>query len=69
MYSINPVSRLTAIEYYLKNKQRFTNTKRIGKWIAKVFGEVPTIETIYGCLVTNENSKLLVEKFAKAKFD
>jgi hypothetical protein len=69
MYSINPVSRLTAIEYYVKNKKKFKQNNDIDKWIEKVYNEVPTIETISGCIVSEENSKQLVEELAKLKLD
>lgn len=69
MYSINPVSRLTAIEYYFKNSKKYNFNKQADKWIEKVFTEVPVIKTISGCIVGHKNSKSLVEEFAKAKFD
>jgi hypothetical protein len=69
MYSINPVSRLTAIEYYFKNSKKYNFNKQVNKWIEKVFKEVPTIKTISGCIAGHESSKSLVEEFAKTKFD
>ncbi len=67
MYSINPASRLTAIEYYLKNKKKFTNKILIDRWIEKVYKEFPKVETMSGCLGYQENSKKLVEMFSKFK--
>ncbi|HYF32581.1 MAG TPA: hypothetical protein VD993_15760 [Chitinophagaceae bacterium] len=49
MYSINPASRLTAIEYYLKNNARFARKEFIDKWIEENFIELPEIDTMYGC--------------------
>ncbi len=69
MYSINPVSRLTAIEYYYKYPKKYNSNKQVDMWIQKVFKEVPFIKTISGCFVDYGSSKLLVDKFAKAKFD
>ena len=69
MYSINPVSRLTAIEYYFRNPKEYKSDKQVNKWIEKVFKEVPAIRTISGCIVSHENSRSLVEEFVKVKFN
>lgn len=69
MYSINPVSRLTAIEYYFKNSKKYKPNKQVDLWIEKVFKEVPIIKTITGCIGGHENSKSVVAKFTKFEFD
>jgi hypothetical protein len=66
MYSINPASRLTAIEYFLKNKSRFRSSDDIENWIALVFMEKPKIETMNGCIISEQPSASLVKKFAKS---
>ena len=63
MYSINPASRLTAVEYYYKNKDKFLNSIEINNWIDTIFTETPTIETLSGCVVRINNSRFLVEKY------
>lgn len=67
MYSINPASRLTAIEYYLKNKDRFKNTNEINDWIEVVYREVPEVDTMNGCYYSKENSRELVAAMIKIK--
>lgn len=69
MYSINPASRLTAIEYYLKNKHRFKITNETLDWIERVYQEVPEVYTMNGCLYGKENSKKLVAYMVKRKKD
>jgi hypothetical protein len=68
MYSINPASRLTAIEYFLKNRSRFRLSDEIEKWIALVFLEKPKIETMNGCLISERPSASLVKAFVKSSF-
>ncbi len=66
MYSINPASRLTAIEYYLKNKSKFSVSNEIENWIKKNFKETPIIETRIGCTYSEFlSTKDLVEMYAK----
>lgn len=67
MYAINPVSRLTAIEYYLKNKKRFPASKAINDWIKKVYANTPEINTMSGDYEDVESSKILVERMMKLK--
>jgi hypothetical protein len=59
MYSINPASRLTAIEYYLKQKENFSCQQSIDKWIDFVFLEMPTIKTMIGCFPITETTETL----------
>lgn len=65
MYSINPASRLTAIEYYYKHRRQFSNQKEIEAWIRKVYKALPTITTMYGCLVENTDARKRVEEYVK----
>lgn len=67
MYAINPASRLTAIEYYLKNIKQFTTTQEINNWINSVYAELPQILTISGCIQEHANAKSLVEKYVNSK--
>lgn len=67
MNSINPGTRLMAIEFYLKNKSDFKNQDLINNWINKVYSELPTIETLEGCFVMQKNSKELVSEYVNRK--
>jgi hypothetical protein len=67
MYAINPVSRLTAIEYYYKHKKEFSNRDKIDLWIEQVYKAKPVVETINGCFVYNEDARKLVELYSKIK--
>ncbi len=60
MYSINPASRFTAIEYYITNKSQFTDTLKIDQWINICFAELPEVTTLMGCFVTKMDSRSLV---------
>lgn len=59
MYSINPASRLTAIEYYLKHKENFSLHQQIDKWIDLVFSEIPIVKTMNGCFPISETTETL----------
>ena len=67
MHSVNPASRLTAIEFYLQNKENFSENFEIEQWIEKIYLETPTIETLSGCMVEIQNSRKLVEMYANMK--
>lgn len=60
MYSINPASRLTAIEYYWKHKDSFENSDAIDKWIEQIFKQMPTVNSMYGCSSVTADTKFLV---------
>lgn len=68
MYAINPVSRLTAFEYYLNNKEKFTRYQHLDKWIKSVFKELPTIPLHAGDLVVSKNATQAVEQCARKRF-
>lgn len=59
MYSINPASRLTAIDYYLKHKESFSSQQQIDKWIDIVFAETPKVKTMSGCFFVTETTEAL----------
>lgn len=48
MFSINPASRLTAIEYYLKREFNIGDQKMLNSWIEQNYKEIPNVE-IGGC--------------------
>lgn len=69
MYSINPASRLTAIEYYLKHKDSFTNQQTLDEWIEKNFTEMPKIETLFGCIQELFDTRTLVYMYSTHEDD
>jgi hypothetical protein len=60
-FSINPASRLTAIEYYKRHQKEFANMESIERWIQQVYKETPKVHTLMGCLGETLDSWLLVE--------
>jgi len=64
MYSINPASRLTAIEYFLRHKDSFTNQQALEAWIEKNFTETPKVETLFGCFRELWDTKTLVYMYS-----
>ncbi len=68
MFSINPASRLTAIEYYLKEKERFSSQQLIDKWIDLVFLEMQKIKTMLGCFPITEATETLFPRHYVDKF-
>jgi hypothetical protein len=68
MYSINPASRLTAIDYYLKNKERFSSQQQIDKWIGLIFSKTPTVKTMSGCITITETTETLFPKYYIDKY-
>ena len=68
MYSKNPASRLTAIEYYYKHPDLFEKEKpEIDKWIKIVFKNVPYIKTLRGCIGGMESSEKLTKEYSQIK--
>jgi antitoxin component YwqK of YwqJK toxin-antitoxin module len=65
LYSINPASRLMAIEYCIKKKNTILQDKQIEEWIDRIYKEVPMINTLNGCFGSTESSKSLVEYYSK----
>lgn len=66
MHAVNPASRLTAIEYYLKNKKRFADSEQllVEQWIEVVFIELPKIESRQGCIGGLYDARDLVTEFS-----
>jgi hypothetical protein len=67
MYSVNPASRLTAIEYYFKHKGHFSEQVEIEAWIHKVYKALPTVTTMYGCIVEHTDARKRVEEYVKGE--
>jgi hypothetical protein len=67
MYSINPASRFTAIEYYLNHKEHFNDTAGIDIWVERNFTELPEVKTKFGCIVELYDTRTLVEMFRHAE--
>jgi len=65
MYSINPASRLSAIEYYYRHPELFKNRAAIEGWIKKVYVQTATVESISGCIVYRDKPENLVNNFLK----
>lgn len=64
MYSINPASRLTAIEHYLKrNWEKLGQQPSVEHWISKIFKETPKIKTMSGCFLITESPEGLFPWF------
>ena len=64
MYSINPASRLTAIEYYFKHKDSFSSLPFLNVWIEKNFTELPTVLTLFGCIGEQQSTRFLVQLYS-----
>ena len=68
MYSKNPASRLTAIEYYYKYPDLFEKEKKeLDNWVKIVFKNVPYIKTLRGCIGGMESSKKLTREYSLIK--
>ncbi len=63
MYSINPVSRLTAIECYFKHMDRFERSSLYNDWINRNFIEIPEIRTCFGDVIKMQNTRLLFQGY------
>jgi hypothetical protein len=65
MYSVNPASRLTAIEYYFKHKSLFSSQAEIETWIRNVYKALPRVRTMYGCIGEHTDARKRVEEYVK----
>jgi hypothetical protein len=65
MFSKNPSTRFCAIEYYLRNKEKFTDQEQIEAWMKKCFQQNPFVRIHEGCFLDYESSEETVFKFAK----
>ena len=68
MYSLNPASRLTAIEFYLDHKEMFLEQQAIDNWIEIVFSEKREIKTMSGCFEVAKTPETLFRKFYVDKY-
>ncbi len=66
LFSKNPATRLTAIEEYYRNTAKFEKYKaEIENRIQTIFKELPETKTMFGCVLTSDDSKKLVEFYLK----
>jgi hypothetical protein len=64
MYSINPASRLTAIEYYYyRSRHEFGAIPEVDAWVLQVFDEVPRVSIAMGCIVETTTAQGAVAIF------
>jgi hypothetical protein len=65
LYSKNPATRLSAIEYYYQHPEQFvTNKDRYEKTIEAIYAESPLIETVVSGHTTTQNAEEMVKLFA-----
>jgi len=64
LYSINPASRLTAIEYYWKHKDAFRKQESVDEWIEQNFKEMPNVDSMLGCSSVTENTRSYVYMYS-----
>jgi hypothetical protein len=69
MYSLNPASRFTAIEYYLRHKDSFSNQQALDEWMELNFNEIPTIQTLSGCIRESYDTRSLVEMYSSMEVE
>lgn len=69
MYSLNPASRFTAFEYYLKHIDSFSDQQILDELMEKNFMEVPTVQTLFGCIGQSYDTRALVNMYASMKTD
>lgn len=66
LYSKNPATRLTAIEEYYRNTAKFIKYKaEIENRIKIIYKKLPEMRTMYGCILTTDNSEKLVSIYLK----
>lgn len=66
LYSLNPATRLSAIEYYYQHPELFNNKIALEARIKVLYKEMPVITTIIGTTTTNQNAEELVITYANA---
>jgi hypothetical protein len=69
LYSINPASRLSAIELCIKKQYPILKNPTIARWIDKLYTEVPQMYTLNGCIGNMQDSRQLVEQYSKISLD
>lgn len=68
-YSINPVTRFLAYEEMIRqNLVSMYGESDQNEWIRYCFLEIPTIETLNGCIGSTENTRQLVYYFSQMKY-
>jgi hypothetical protein len=67
LYSMNPVSRLTTIEFCIKMKYRILKKPDIANWIERIYNEVKEVSTFNGCIGGPRDSRELVRKYSTLK--
>lgn len=60
MHSKNPATRLTAIEYYLRNKSNIDLEYPVDEWIEKVLRQTTSVDTLDGCLGSRRDPRLVL---------
>lgn len=66
LYSKNPATRLSAIEYYYQNPSKFFKYKdKLKNRVKVIFNELPVVTTMSADLEVTESAKVLVNKFVK----
>jgi hypothetical protein len=66
LYSKNPATRLTAAEHYYRNPKKFEKYKtKIENRIETIYIKLPETQTMYGCILTTDDSKKLVNFYVK----
>ncbi|MCX2742168.1 hypothetical protein [Pontibacter anaerobius] len=66
LYSKNPATRLTAAEYYYRKPIKLEKYKtEIENRIKTIYAELPQTQTMYGCILTTDESKKLVDFYVK----
>lgn len=64
LYSKNPATRFTAIEFYYQHSKLFSHEReQLEKRIKVIFDEMPQIQTMSADLIITEKSKALVQSF------
>jgi hypothetical protein len=70
LYSINPATRLTAYEHFLRHPVALKAVQsQVESRMRKVLEEVPRIETMKGCIVCQENSREVLNSILRTKSD
>lgn len=62
LYSINPATRMTAYEHFIRNESAYADwAEKIEKRMAVVFQELPVINTTKGCVTSPESSQFALK--------
>lgn len=69
MYSKNPATRLTAIEYYLRNKENISKRIQDEKWIDEMLENTPIVQTLRGCMVSYTSPRELLYQIVNSELN